>query len=86
MSDSRVEETERLLLAAVREGGRWISGDQRVSEETAAWLLGIAPGSLANRRHAGTAPPSYRPAGKVTYRLRDLAEFIEESRKEGEEW
>ena len=79
MSDSRVEETERLLLVAVREAGHWLSGDQRVTEEVAAELLGITPATLANKRAAGTAPAHYR-TGRITYRLRDLSEHIEAAR------
>jgi hypothetical protein len=76
---SRCEATERLLLEAVREAGRWISGDLRVKEETAAWLLGLSPASLANKRAEGTAPRFYR-LGQISYRLSDIAEHIEAAR------
>ncbi len=78
---ARCEATERLFLVAVREAGHWMSGDQRVTEETAAELLGIAPATLANKRHAGTAPVYYN-TGRITYRLSDLAEHIEGTRNE----
>ena len=79
---SRAEATARLLHAAVRESGAWISGDLRVSEATAAELLGFAPGTLANQRSEGRSPPFFRVAGRPTYRLHDLATFIEASRQD----
>ena len=59
-----------------REAGTWISGDGRIGEEVAAALLGLAAGTLANRRCEGSAPPHYRLGGnghRVTYSLHDLA-------------
>ena len=82
---ARIAETTRLLHAAAREAGAFISGDLRVGEETAARLLGLAQGSLANRRGERTGPPFYRLGGgghRVTYALRDLAEWIVATRCE----
>lgn len=62
-----------------REAGSWISGDGRVGEDVAAALLGWAPGTMANRRLEGSAPPHYRLGGgghRVTYGLHDLAVWI----------
>lgn len=81
---SRVAGTVRTLTGAVRESGEWLSPDGRVGEATAAWLLGLAPGSLANARTEGRAPPHYRMGGgghRVTYRVSDLAEWIEGTRE-----
>jgi hypothetical protein len=51
-----------------------------VSEADAAGLVGLAAGTLRNLR-AGTCPLGfYKVAGRVTYRLADLAEFIERQR------
>ncbi|WP_426689996.1 hypothetical protein [Rhodanobacter ginsengiterrae] len=51
-----------------------------MSEADAAGLVGLAAGTLRNLR-AGTCPlPFYKVAGRVTYRLADLAEFIERQR------
>lgn len=81
MSDSaRVDACEAQLRQAALEAGAFISGDGRVHEEIAAALLGVAPGTLANQRRAGTAPPFYRVSGRPTYRLSDLAEAIERGR------
>lgn len=77
--------THERLLAACREHGFVVTGDGRVSEIDAAVLLGITAGSLKNMRHLGTAPPHYRrPAGnsRVSYRLSDLAEWIDEARED----
>jgi len=76
----RIEATRAALDAACREAGAWVSGDGRVGEETAAELLGIAPGTLANRRANGSAPRHYRLGGgghRITYAVLDLAVWIE---------
>ena len=79
MSDDRTAQTARALEDAARAAGMWISGDGRVIEADAAALLGLAPGTLANLRSAEMAPTHYR-AGRVTYRLGDLAQWIEARR------
>ncbi|MDR6535593.1 hypothetical protein [Variovorax soli] len=76
----RAATCETMLRTAAREAGAFISGDGRVHEEVAAALLGIAPGTLANQRRAGTGPIFYRVSGRPTYRLIDLAEVIERGR------
>ena len=71
-------------MESCREAGFWMSGDGRIGEEHAAQLLGYAPGSLANARREGKAPPHYRLGGaghKVTYSLADIAEWIESTRE-----
>ncbi|MDN8615490.1 hypothetical protein [Variovorax ginsengisoli] len=78
--EARIQATEQALRAAVERAGAFVSGDGRVHEEVAAPLLGIAPGTLANQRRAGTGPAFYRVSGRPTYRLRDLAETIERGR------
>ena len=83
MIDSdRVAQCEAMLRKACEHAGAFVSGDGRVHEEVAAQLLGIAPGTLANMRRAGTAPAFFRVSGRPTYRLSDLAESIERSRTE----
>jgi hypothetical protein len=62
-----------------RECGTWISGDGRIGEDACAALLGLAPGTLANKRLEGSAPPHYRLGGnghRITYGLRDVAAWI----------
>lgn len=81
----RIEACRRALEATCRESGAFISGDGRIGEEVAAELLGLAPGTLANRRSEGAAPPHYRLGGgghRVTYNLSDLAAWIEAMRCE----
>lgn len=79
-ADLRVAACEAMLRDAAQAAGAFISGDGRVHEEVAAALLGIAPGTLANQRRNGTAPPFYRVSGRPTYRLSDLAKAIERGR------
>jgi hypothetical protein len=74
-----------MLERRCREAGTWISGDGRVGEDAAAALLGWAQGTMANRRLEGSAPPHYRLGGngyRITFNLRDLAEWIERHRVE----
>ena len=79
MSDDRISSTTRALESAASSAGMWISGDGRVTEADAAALLGLAPGTLANLRGAEIAPTHYR-TGRVTYRIADLAHWIEAHR------
>jgi hypothetical protein len=79
----RIEMTRRSLERAVKEAGKHLSGDGRVSEEVAGELLGFAPGSLKNKRSEGKAPHHFQlggPGHKVTYSLYDLAVWIEKHR------
>jgi len=81
----RVESCRLALERSCRDAGCWVSGDGRVSEETAAALLGLAPGTLCNKRAEGTAPPHYRIGGggsRVSYGLSDLARWITAHRVE----
>jgi hypothetical protein len=80
---ARIEATAALLRHACREMSAWVSGDGRVSEETAAKLLDLEPATLAKWRQASSGPVFYRLGGrgyKVSYRLADVAEYIERSR------
>ncbi|MEB0058807.1 hypothetical protein [Variovorax sp. LG9.2] len=79
-----VEKVEADLYAAALEARMVISGDRRVSEKDAAKLLGYAPGSLKNTRQEGRAPSHYTRGvggGRISYRLSDIAESIEKSRR-----
>ncbi|HMO49366.1 MAG TPA: hypothetical protein PKB14_25495 [Rubrivivax sp.] len=70
---------EAAFMRRCREAGCWISGDGRVSEDSAAALLGLAPGTLANRRAEGSAPAFYRiggPGCRTSYSLHDLAVWL----------
>lgn len=81
--DARVVETIELFRAACRRENYWLSGDDRCSEATAARLLGLAEGSLKNLRWAGDGPAFYKSGihgSKLTYRLSDLARWVEARR------
>lgn len=81
MSDADlVELTASALLDAARDAGMLLTGDMRVGECDAAALIGLEPESLAKRRKVGDAPRAYRvPVGaaRISYRLRDIAEWVE---------
>lgn len=77
MHDPQVIE-QRLRTAAEQSGLR-ITPDGRMAESDLAVLLGIAPGTLANRRYEGRAPPPIRLGGaghRVTYYLCDVAAWL----------
>ncbi|VWX63182.1 conserved hypothetical protein [Burkholderiales bacterium 8X] len=80
-----VENTMRMIFKSATDSHVFISADQRVSEKDAAVLLGYKhPGSLKNLRQAGQAPIHYlRPVNgsRVSYRLMDLAAWLEERRE-----
>ena len=81
--EGRTEETSALLTKAVADSGMWISGDQRIGESDLATLLGMTSGTLANRRRQGSGPPAFNLAGnghRITYRISDVAAWIEASR------
>jgi hypothetical protein len=81
--ETRIIGTEKLLLARVTELGATMTGDQRISEEVAALLLGTTGPALKQARHEGRAPKAYAlGAGcrsRVSYRISELARYIEES-------
>lgn len=81
----RVAETMHQLRQAAAERGLFITGDCRIGEAGAAELTGYALGSFKNLRAAGACPAYYcRPlsGSRVSYRLADLALWIERSREE----
>lgn len=82
--DGRADSTATLLRQQAEHHGMWISADGRIGEADLAALIGIAPGTLANKRREGTAPESYALGGgkhKITYRLIDAARWLEAHRK-----
>lgn len=78
-----VASTAKALNDAARRRGFWLSADERLGEADVADLLGLTAGSLANKRREGTAPRAYELGGgrhRVTYRLIDVARWIEAHR------
>ncbi|HZF97724.1 MAG TPA: hypothetical protein VEY92_05695 [Pseudoxanthomonas sp.] len=73
-----------LLLQDVAQQNRyWMSGDGRIGERDLEQILNWSPGALKNKRGQGSAPPYYRVGGgghQVTYRLIDVALWLEEQR------
>jgi hypothetical protein len=85
LADERVDACLRLLLARVREDSMVLSGDLRVSEQDAANLLGYSAQHLKLLRHEGKGPEHYgrgMNGARVSYRLHDLAQWIEASRND----
>lgn len=80
-----LESTMAMLLAVVKRDNIPISADMRVRESDAAKMMGYAPGSFKNIRNEGKGPVYYnRPVdgSKISYRLMDLAMWIEKRRED----
>ncbi|MCH9829067.1 MAG: hypothetical protein K0U79_15140 [Gammaproteobacteria bacterium] len=73
-----VEDMTASLRSHCRDAGITVYPGDRVSEAAAASLLGMARGTLENRRLAGTGPTVTRfgiRGSRWAYSLRALAEF-----------
>lgn len=87
MTDSPPDDPDRIaachaaLAARCEAERRWTSGDGRVDAATAADLIGVALGTLRQWRYLREGPTPYRIGGRVSYSLRDVAEWIEGQRK-----
>lgn len=85
MHDDRHAACLALLRAWCAENHVCRTGDDRVPEEVAAALLGLAAPTLANMRRDGSGPQWFRIGGsghRITYRLDHLATWIEARRCE----
>lgn len=82
----RVSEVASVLRGAAIERGLRITPDGRVAEADAAWLLCLQPNTLKDLRNSTKGPAFYyRGAGdgsKVSYRIDDLAAWLEQGRVE----
>ncbi|WP_152984552.1 helix-turn-helix transcriptional regulator [Stenotrophomonas terrae] len=82
--DGRADATAAQLRQQAEQQGMWLSADGRIGEADLAKLIGISPGTLANKRREGTAPDSFSLGGgrhKITYRLSDAARWLESHRR-----
>lgn len=79
---TNTEATTLALLDAARALDMSMTADKRVSAADAARLVGYSTATLRNMRAEGSGPRWYRmTAGngsRVSYGLRDLADWIEE--------
>lgn len=81
----RIARTAERFRAEVVEGRAFMTGDRRVGVDVAARLVGLSASYLKNLRN-GSGPRWYRIGGaghRVTYRLDDLAAWVEGRRDEG---
>ena len=63
------------LAARLESQGAWVSPDLRVSEQTAADIVGVKFGTLRAWRYSGVGP-TFIYAGRVTYRIASVLDFI----------
>jgi hypothetical protein len=81
----RIRATAAALEDAVRSAGISRSPDGRIASNDAARLLDLSPATMRNQRTQGRGPIPYRfPVGtsRVSYRIADLAAWIEIARQE----
>lgn len=79
MTTDHIAELLAQLKASALDRGYLVTGDDHVSEVCAAELLGRAPGTLRNWRHAARPLPFRRlggTRGRVSYSLAVLAAFL----------
>jgi hypothetical protein len=83
-TDDLIEATTHALTIAANEAALFVSGDGRVSEADAAGLLGYSANYLRQLRGEGKGPAAYSigiNGGRISYRLADLAAWIESRRE-----
>jgi len=78
----RVDATTQVFQQWVQNQGYRITPDGRVDAQTAAQLLGVSEGHLRNLRSAHGGPAHIKARGRVSYRLHDLAQWLEAGRCE----
>ena len=79
-----VTRTAARLHASAAHHRLTMSGDFRVSEKNAAYLLGYSAKYLKSLRHAGTGPRFYEigvGGSRISYKFEDLASWIEMAHK-----
>ena len=83
-TDDMIEATTHALTIATNEAQLFVSGDGRVSEADAAGLLGYSASYMRQLRAEGKGPAAYAigiNGGRISYRLADLAAWIESRRE-----
>lgn len=81
----RTERTRQVLENEAKRRGMTVTPDGRVREADAEILLGYAAGGLRSLREFSNAPAHYRApvcGSRISYRLEDLASWLEFRREE----
>ena len=76
--------TTAMLHASAVHRGLTVTGDRRVNEKDAAYLLGYSAGHFKSLRQHGNGPQHYAigvAGGRISYKLDDLASWIEMARE-----
>lgn len=80
--------TSAMLHASAVHRGLTVTGDRRVNEKTAAYLLGYSAGHFKALRQQGNGPMHYTvgvAGSRISYKLDDLASWIEMARDSSNE-
>ncbi len=78
--------TQPLTLDLVRQWcerhGKYVTADEAVFEDVAAEIMNRSAGTLSNWRASGNGPRPYRhgATGRVRYRLRDIAQWLDSNK------
>jgi hypothetical protein len=79
--DALIDRTHQSIREAFERQSLWVSSDglERVGERDIETAFGWHEGRLADARRSGTGPRPYFGGGghRVTYRLRDVASWVE---------
>ena len=84
-SDTRIELGLALLKKRALDCGFILSADERISEQNAARLLSVHPGTLVRLRREGKGPTSYCLGvgrSRVSYKLQDICVWLESRRED----
>lgn len=76
--------TTAMLHASAIHHGLTVTGDRRVNEKAAAYLLGYSAGHFKALRQQGNGPRHYTvgvAGSRVSYKLDDLASWVEMARE-----
>ena len=87
-SERRTELALALLRKDAQDRAFTVSADERVGERDAARLLELHPDTLVRLRREGRGPPAYALGlgrARISYRLLDLAVWVEARREKFDE-
>lgn len=68
------------LCARLTAAGEWVSLDGRVRESAAARVLGVTAKTIRRWREAGQGPPFLLIGNRLTFRVCDLVEWLNQRR------
>lgn len=71
-----LEKRTNVAAQRIKSAGHWITDDNRVTADGAAYLIGIKPKTLRNWRSERKGPPPLQRGRLITYHLHDVLNWI----------